>query len=185
MTNVRRTGTYIAFHAEGKIDPTASDIKYFNLMKAWKSSKNSNFTFTDSHDKTGAIQDRSKRATIERHLKSRLLGSKNMVLIVTENTKKDTDWVPMEIAYAVDNCQIPIIVAYPNYTRISAPNELASMWPSALATRIRNNTASVIHVPFVESVLTTAIGQFSHLKLPSGGALGIYSAEAYRNWGLL
>lgn len=30
-----RNGTYIAFHAEGKTDPTASDIKYYRMLKAW------------------------------------------------------------------------------------------------------------------------------------------------------
>ena len=181
----RRTGTYIAFHAEGKKDPTASDIKYFNLLKAWKSSKGREFNFTDSHEKTGAIQDRSKKATVERHLKSRLQASKNMLLIVTETTKNDTDWVPMEISYAVDTCKIPIILAYPNFSIISAPIELSHMWPSVLASRIRNGSVNAIHVPFVEAVLTDAIDQFNHLKLPSGGGLGVYSVQAYRNWGLL
>lgn len=182
---MNRAGTYIAFHAEGKKDPTASDIKYFNLMKAWKSNRDREFSFTDSHEKTGAIQDRSKKPTVEHHLRSRLLASKNMVLILTENTRNDLDWVPMEISYAIDNCRIPIIVAYPSYTRISAPGKLAYLWPQTLYSRINNNTASAIHVPFIEAVLTDAIGQFSHMNFPLGGGLGIYSDEAYRNWGLL
>jgi len=31
-----RNGTYVAFSGQDTTKPTESDIKYYNLMKAWK-----------------------------------------------------------------------------------------------------------------------------------------------------
>lgn len=179
-----RNGTYIAFHANGTNYPIDSDIKYYNLIKAWLGKDDDSFTMINSHEKTSAVRDSSKRETLARSLRERLNNSKNMVLILGQTTKNDTDWVPFEISYAVDTCKIPIIVAYIGYERISAPNELSSMWPQALSERIRNGKVSAIHVPFKKAPLQHAINNFNHNNLP-GGSLGIYSNDAYKEWGLL
>ena len=180
-----RNGTYIAFHANKTTEPTQSDIKYYNLLKAWNSRSGIDFEFINSHDKTSAVRDSSKRLTLMVALKTRLRNSKNMVLIIGNTTKEDTDWVPFEIRYAVDECRIPIIAAYPGYDRISAPNELSGLWPGALSLRIQNNTAHVIHVPFKQQPLSDAIARFSHNQYPKGGGRGHYSREAYQSWGLI
>jgi hypothetical protein len=185
MAIAYRTGTYVAFHANGRTQPTESDIKYYNLLKAWNVREDNDFSFTDSHEKTAAIRDYSQRDTIERHLKARLLRSKNMIFIIGATTKEDTDWVPLEIRYAVDECQIPLIAAYPGYDYILAPEELSVLWPQALATRIKNGSAHVIHVPFRREPLSDAVGQFSHDKYPNGGGVGYYSRDTYRAWGYL
>ena len=39
-----RNGTYIAFHANGTNVPIDSDIKYYNLMKAWTAKKDDDFS---------------------------------------------------------------------------------------------------------------------------------------------
>ena len=39
-------------------------------------------------------------------------------LIISPNTKNDTDWVPYEIEYGVDNCKLPIIAAYVDFEKI-------------------------------------------------------------------
>ena len=83
-----RTGTYVAFHASGIKEPSESDLKYYNLLKAWKVREDDDFTFTDSHEKTAAIRNFSQGETIRRHLKARLLRSKNMVLIIGASTKE-------------------------------------------------------------------------------------------------
>jgi hypothetical protein len=139
----------------------------------------------DSHQKTGAIRNTSVRATVERSLLERLRNSRNMVLIIGQTTCEDTDWVPMEIRYAVDTCQLPIIAAYPGYRRIQKPDLLSQLWPSALRNRIEDGSAHVIHVPFSREPLHDAISQFDHDHLPKGGGLGFYSDSAYRSWGLL
>lgn len=180
-----RNGTYVAFHAAGTSDPTASDMKYFNLLKAWHVREESEFFFSDSHAKTHAVRDSSSRTTLRNRLAERLRNSKNMILILGSTTRFDTDWVPFEIEYAIDTCEIPIIAAYPEYSRISDPDALGSLWPRSLTLRIDNATAHVIHVPFKQKPLADAVSQFSHNKYPNGGGLGIYDNDTYRQWGLL
>ncbi len=179
-----RNGTYVAFHAGNTTNPTDSDIVYFNLLKAWKVRSEGNFEFIDSHDKNQAVRDSSKRETLRRALVTRLLRSKHMILIVTDTTKKDTDWVPYEIRYAVDQCKIPIIAAYPGKGAIKQPRTLSTLWPQALATRIGDGSAHVIHVPFEQAPVADAISQFGPNKLPLGNGLGRYSDEAYESWGI-
>ncbi len=180
-----RNATYVAFHAEGSTDPTASDIRFYRLLKAWSVRDENDFRLIDSHEKTAAVRDSSKRETLRRSLVSRLLSSKNMILIVGKTTRQDTDWVPFEISYAVDDCKIPIIAAYPDYEYIADPGKLSHLWPSALKQRIDGGSAHVIHVPFKMEPLKDAVGQFHHDTYPNGGGLGCYSDDAYRSWGLL
>jgi len=180
-----RNGTYVAFHAGGTTDPAASDIKYYNIMKAWDASKTVEFAFTNSHEKTSAVRDSSKRATLERRIKERLNNSKHLVLILTGITKHDTDWVPFEIRYAVDDCDLPIIAAYPDYRVILHPHLLSDYWPQALASRIGNANANVIHIPFAKEPLLDAIGQFSVNAKSPNGAHVCYTADTHRKWGLL
>lgn len=181
-----RNGTYVAFHAGGTTDPTASDIKYYNTMKMWSANKKIDFTLINSHEKTSAVRDSSTKETLRRSLVTRLNNSKHMVLILTAMTKKDTDWVPFEIAHAVDACQIPIIATYPDYDAILAPADLASYWPAALASRIANCTARVIHIPFKLPAVLDAIGQFGVLNTayPTNG-YGFYNRETQVGWGLI
>lgn len=179
-----RNGTYVAFHANGTDIPTDSDIKYYNLMKAWTEKTDDDFSMINSHDKASSVRDSSKKATLRASLQERLRNSKNMVLIIGETTRYDTDWVPFEIEQAVDAYEIPIIAAYTGYESILAPGQLSGLWPSALATRIKNKTAHVIHVPFKKEPLKAAIEQFSHNSLPSG-PLTYYVRDAYVRWGLI
>jgi hypothetical protein len=171
-----RNGTYIAFHAEGKTDPTASDIRYYRMLKAWHANDDIEFKFVNSHDKVSAVRDTSNKETIMRSLRNRLDNSKSMVLIIGKTTKNDTDFVPYEIAYAVDTCKIPLIAVYTNYQSILNPKSHRNEWPAALTKRIDDKTARVIHIPFNRSVIDCAIRQFSFSNLPKS-ALGYYSKE--------
>lgn len=180
-----RNGTYIAFHANGTTDPTASDIKYYNLLKAWTQLDDDGFSFINSHEKTAAVRDSSLRETLRTRLVARLRNSKHLLLIVGETTREDTDWVPFEIRYAIDECSIPVIAAYTVYDNpIYNPSALSAYWPGALKSRIDNGSAGVIHVPFRKEPIRDAISQFSHTVFPKGGALGVYGKEAYRSFGL-
>lgn len=180
-----RNGTYIAFHANSMIDPTASDIKYYNLLKAWTQLGDDDFSFINSHEKTVAVRDSSLRETLKARLVTRLRNSKHLLLIVGETTREDTDWVPFEIRYAVEECEIPIIAAYTVFDKpIYNPSALSVYWPNALKSRIDNGSAGVIHMPFRKEPIRDAIGQFSHNAFPKGGGLGYYGQEAYRSFGL-
>lgn len=181
-----RNGTYVAFHANNTSDPTASDIKYYNTLKMWSSNKSIEFGLINSHEKTSAVRDTSLRETLRRALVTRLNNSKHMLLILTETTKNDTDWVPFEISHAIDKCNIPIIAVYPNFDWIMQPDLLFSYWPQALATRINNGSARVIHIPFKKEPIVDAINQFSmnNQTYPIDG-LGYYNRETYISWGLI
>jgi MTH538 TIR-like domain (DUF1863) len=181
-----RNGTYIAFYADGnKIPGGKSDIDYYNLLCAWNAHRNHEFNLVNSHEKASAIRDSSKKSTLRASLLERLRNSKNMLLIIGETTRYDTDWVPFEIEKAVDAYQIPIIVGYTVFTNaIRNPKALSAYWPTALKTRIEKGTASAIHVPFKQAPLNDAIDQFSHRNLPKGDGLGIYHDEAYASWGI-
>lgn len=181
-----RNGTYVAFHADGNNIPGKTDIDYYNMMRAWSARPDDDFTLINSHEKVASVRDSSTKETLRRSLHARLAGSRNMVLIIGETTKYDTDWVPFEIEQAVDKYQIPIIAAYTVYDKpIRKPNVLSRYWPAALERRINNGTASAIHVPFKKAAILDAISQFSHNTLPSGGGLGFYNDEAYKAFGIV
>lgn len=180
-----RNGTYVAFHANGTNIPGKSDIDYYNLMKAWSIKTDDDFTMNNSHDKVAAVRDSSRKETLKASLMERLRNSKNMVIIIGETTLLDDDWVPFEIEKAVDTYKIPIIVTYTGIaTPIRNPIALKALWPNALATRINNETAHAIHIPFKKTVLLNAISQFSHNEFPLGAGLGFYSDDAYRTFGM-
>jgi|SRR6267154_1961128 len=179
-----RNGTYVAFHAAGTNQPGKSDIDYYNLMKAWTAKTDDDFTMINSHEKASAVRDASLRTTLRNSLLERLRNSKNMVLIIGETTRLDTDWVPFEIEQAVDTYGIPIIAAYTVYDKpIRSPRLWSAFWPSALEARINNGTANVIHIPFKKEALKDAIW-FSHDNLPPGKGLGIYNDAAYKTFGI-
>jgi hypothetical protein len=178
-----RNGTYIAFHAGGTTDPTASDIRYYRMLKAWHEHDNIEFQFINSHDKVAAVRDSSKRDTLRRSLIERLNNSRNMVLIIGPTTRLDTDWVPFEIVYAVDQCKIPIIATYTGLPYIFKPALLSELWPAAFAQRISNGTVRAMHIPFKQKAIDDAISQFDHNNLPQS-PLWFYSLEAHRSFGI-
>jgi len=147
-----RNGTYVAFHANNTPDPADSDMKYYNTLRMWRVRDESDFKFTNSHDKRD-VRDWSTKETLKRALRERLNNSKHMLLIIGETTHLDNDWVPFEIAYAVDSCKIPIIAAYPKYSSLIYPSSHSDLWPQALGDRIHNGTANVIHVPFKKEAI--------------------------------
>ena len=180
-----RNGTYVAFHAGGTNQPGKSDIDYYYLMKAWCANSECDFRMINSHEKANAVRDSSLRVTLRASLLERLRNSKNMVLIIGDTTRRDTDWVPFEIEKAVDDYGIPIIAAYTMMEKpVRNPRALSSYWPPALQSRINDETASVIHIPFKQEPLKDAICQFSYDSLPNGKGLGIYSNSAYQTFGV-
>lgn len=178
-----RNGTYIAFHAEGTNIPTDSDIKYYNLLKAWTARTDDDFSIINSHEKTSAVRDSSLRETLRNRLKERLRNSKHLLLIIGQTTKNDKDWVPFEIEYAVDECDLPIIVVYTGYEYIINVNSHSDEWPKALKDRIENKKVKAIHIPFKKEPIKEAINQFNHNNKPPS-AVSYYSREAYKIFGI-
>lgn len=179
-----RTGTYIAFDGLGQTDPTKSDFRYYATIQAWSAGKNIEFRFVNSHDKTAAVRDTSKRPTLEARIRERLAASKNVVVILSDDTRKSGSMLSYEIEKAVDKYELPLICMYVGYTRIFKPRELSHRWPNTLTERINDSMATAIHIPYSKNALLDAIGQFSVHRCPMTGPLNFYSIEAHEAFGL-
>ena len=96
-----RNKTYVAFDAD-------NDMRYYNLMKAWKQSESISFDFYDAHDINYA-RDSSKEESIKKQLRERMANSKIFVLLLGEKTRYLTKFVKWEIEHAL-YLNLPIIV---------------------------------------------------------------------------
>ncbi len=99
--------TYVIFNGD--------DIHYYRLMQAWKENDNVDFDFNDAHD-IGGIRDDSEEATVKKHLKERFANSKQVIVLVGENTKYKYKYVRWEIEAAQD-LELPIVVVNLNCKR--------------------------------------------------------------------
>jgi Thoeris protein ThsB, TIR-like domain len=180
-----RTGTYVAFDGQGEVDPTKSDFRYYATIQAWSKNKSIDFQITNSHEKASAVRDKSKAATLKASIQERLRGSKNMLIILSKDTRKSGSVLSYEIKMAIDTYKIPLIISYVDYSVIANPISLSEYFPKSLTTRIREKTASAIHIPFSQKIILQAVNQFSPSKLPNGTGYSRYIESAYRSWGLL
>ena len=124
-----RTGTYIAFDGLGETDPTKSDFRYYATIKAWNASNSIDFNYVDSHDKTDAVRDSSKKATLQNRIQERLRASKNALVILSSDTRKSGSMLSYEIEQAVDTYTLPLIITYTDYAVVLQPNLLSGYWP--------------------------------------------------------
>ena len=180
-----RTGTYIAFDGRGEVNPALSDRSYYSLLQAWDANGDIEFHFVNSHEKTYAVNDDSKKETLKARIRQRLSMSKNMVVILTPDTRDRGSMLSYEIEMAVDCYKLPLIIVYPKYEYIRNVDSHADVWPTALSKRIWNGTAHAIHVPFKKDVILDAISQFSVNDNPLEGSKNVYSVKAYQSWGLM
>ena len=157
-----RNGIYVAFNGCGTTNPIDSDIKYFNLLKAWAKNTSIDFTFNDSHSKTYQVRDTSKEETLKRRLLERLANSKSLLLLITENSCKSRGWLNWEIDQAVTRFNLPVIVVY-TMTKDSDfnPLTLRQYWPSSLRNLIDKEIVRSIHIPFCMDILSWVLSYFS------------------------
>ncbi len=182
---VYRTGTYVAFDGLGQVDPTKSDFRYYSIMQAWDASRVIDFKFVNSHEKTYAVRDNSLRRTLEARIQERLRASKNVVVILSAQTRKSGSMLSYEIEQAVDNYKLPLIITYVDYQVVLQPWLLSPYWPDALASRIRSMQGHMIHIPFAKYPLMDAIPRFTVTGEKPAGVYAFYDAMAHRQWGLL
>jgi hypothetical protein len=98
---VNRTGTYFAFDGLGETDPTKSDFKFYATVQGWDAAKGIEFKLVDSHDKASSVRDTSKIETLKASIRARLAASKNMVVIISSDTRKSGSMLSYEIEKAV------------------------------------------------------------------------------------
>lgn len=180
-----KNGTYVAFDGNDTTNPTKGDMKYYGLLQIWNKSKNFTLNFSDSHKKTYQVRDGSLPLTLQTRLLERMRGSKNMLLIISDDTSWNRGMLNFEIEKAVDYYKLPIIIAYTGYEFVLNPYSFENKWPKALYDRIKNQSANCIHIPFKEKAIGAAVSQFSihnqEDKLTQPDT--IYTEETYKKWG--
>lgn len=180
-----RTGTYVAFDGLGKKDPTQSDFRYYATIQAWCANKNIEFKITNSHEKTYAVKDSSSKETLYSRIRQRLQVSKQMLVILTKDTRYIGSVLSYEIEQAVDNYKLPLIIAYPGYDYVLNVEAYRNLWPKALIDRIDGYTIQAIHIPFKKVCLLDAISRFSVNGESLKGGKTYYTKEVYKRWGLI
>ncbi|MBW7475687.1 TIR domain-containing protein [Paenibacillus oenotherae] len=180
-----RTGTYVAFDGLGETDPTKSDFKYYATLQAWSSNKNIQFSLTNSHEKTDAVRDTSKRATLYARIQERLRASKNMLVILSSKTRFTGSVLSYEIEQAIDNYNIPLIIAYPEFSSILNVEGLSGIWPKALTERINKTGVEAIHIPFAKECILNAITRFHVNGEHLSSGKNYYNRETQVEWGLI
>jgi hypothetical protein len=180
-----RTGTYVAFDGLGQTDPTKSDFKYYAAIQAWSANKNIEFNLTNSHEKTSGVRDTSTLETLHSRIQERLRASKNILVILTDDTRYTGSVLSFEIEQAIDIYKIPLIIAYPGYSSILDVNGLSNLWPKALANRINNDDTKAIHIAFAKDCILNAITRFHVNGEQLSGGKTHYNREAYIQWGLI
>ncbi|WP_410979504.1 TIR domain-containing protein [Bacillus cereus] len=156
-----RNGVYAAFDGQGVTNPTASDIRYFNLLKSW--AKDEDFKFIDSHQKTRAVRDSSSRDTLKAVLRERLKSSRVMLLVLSDDTNYDRGMLNYEIEKALDDYKLPVIIAYPGIEgQINNQwSMLEKRWPKALKERLNDlsrKDLSCLHIKFNKAHILNALG---------------------------
>lgn len=113
-----RIYNYAAFYVAEPFSPcnlgahATPDFKHYNLLRAWKA-KDSSFPFLDAHETTYNVRDGSSwELTLKPRLRKRLNNSKNIVLILSSNTKESRA-LKEEIEYGVGELGLPLIIVYP------------------------------------------------------------------------
>lgn len=182
---VNRTGTYIAFDGLGHSDPTKSDFRFYATIQGWDASNNSEFRFTNSHEKASSVRDSSKLETLQASIRQRLQASKNMLIVLSGDTRKSGSVLSWEIERAVDSYALPLIIAYTGCDFVLNPKGLSSRWPTSLATRLNNGSAKAIHVPFKQDAIFDAIQRFTVNGEKLNGSFVYYDEETHRLWGYI
>lgn len=179
-----RNGTYVAFDGGGDSDIITGDIKYFNLMKAWKNSEDIDFTFSDSHQKTYQVNDDSKLSTLRTRLLERIKNSKNFILILSDKTKKKNKNLDWEIEKAFEY-KLPFIIVYPEYEKIQYPTFHKDVWPIKLTKLIDEEKIKCIHISFKKEPILYSINKYSVVtEVYPNTSVSYYSIDAYKAWGI-
>ncbi len=180
-----RTGTYFAFDGLGETNPTKSDFRFYTAVQGWDSASHVDFKFVNSHEKASAVRDTSKQSTLKASIQQRLAASKNMVVVLSRDTRKSGSMLSWEIERAIDYYKLPLIVAYTGHDYMLDPSAQSGRWPVTLHQRINNGSAMAIHIPFKKDAMFNAIGRFTVNGEEIGGSLITYTREAQAGWGYI
>ncbi|MBY0449046.1 MAG: TIR domain-containing protein [Cyanobacteria bacterium] len=164
-----RNKVYVCFDGD-------KDITHYRLLKAWYTNPGINFDFFDAHNLIQA-RDTSTTETIKRSLQTRLLNTREFMVLIGESTKYLYKFVRWEIEVAQD-MQLPIIAVNLNGKK--------RMDPQLCPALIRDNLA--IHVPFKSESISYALKNWpsSAAKLRAERKKGAfyYTDDVYQKLGV-
>ncbi|MCL2859605.1 MAG: TIR domain-containing protein [Oscillospiraceae bacterium] len=152
-----------------------NDLRYYNLMKAWKQNDNTEFNFYDAHD-INNIFDKSEES-IKAGLQERFRNSKVFVLLVGDHTRYLYKYVRWEIEQAL-NRNLPCIVVNIDGKRSMDSEKCPAIIKDKLA----------IHISFNSKILQYALEHWPasyelYIKEGKTGAY-YYNDSTYRSLGL-
>lgn len=152
-----RNKTYVAFDGD-------KDIRYYNLMKAWKQSDCTSFNFYDAHSINRAY-DSSQENSIKNQLRERMNNSKVFVLLIGESTKYLSKFVKWEIELAIKK-KLPIIAV-----NLNGSKSKDARCPKSLEDEL------AIFIPFGNKIMEYALINWPEwdLKYRLQGKTGAYS----------
>ncbi|NTU68245.1 MAG: hypothetical protein HGB02_05110 [Chlorobiaceae bacterium] len=174
--------TYIAFDELCQTDQSPSDFRFCATIHRWAAEKDSfDVRYVDRQNKLYAVRNSSLRTTLTTRIREHLAASRNMLVILGNETRKSGSLLCFEIEEAVDNFNLPLIVAYIDYKAVADPSELSGYWPDPLRQRINSETARAIHIPFNKHAILDAASQFTSSNRPLTG-LNHYTEYAHRKF---
>lgn len=166
-----RNKTFVSFASE--------DINSYRLMCAWKANRNIAFDFHDAHDLNIAL-DTSQPDTIRRRLRERLSNTKQVVLLVGDETRAVAGLRSRFLYYEVEVIQrlgLPVVFANLNGQRVVQ----AARLPTVLASQYS------LSVSFQPIIIKHALDEFV-ASYPSNSRTKTgphhYKAHVYKDLGL-
>ena len=163
-------GNYTAFYVSTPFVETnlgantAKDFCYYRTLQMWKGA-DSSFPFINSHDKTYDVRDSSDwESTLKPRLRKRLANSKNIILILSRNTKSSRA-LNEEIDYGINTLNLPIIVVYPDFQYQSDIvdfngnifPQIFSLWDNLPIFRDNMHKVPTLHIPFNRDAVKLAL----------------------------
>ncbi|MGT2907809.1 TIR domain-containing protein [Streptococcus dentiloxodontae] len=163
-----RNKTYVAFDGD-------NDMRYYQLMKAWKQNDSTSFNFYDAHNINSA-RDSSSEESIKRQLRERMANSKVFVLLIGEHTRYLRKFVKWEIELAIKK-DLPIICVNLNKSK-----QRDDYCPSSLDDQL------AIFIPFGNKIMQYALENWprSHEQYRKEWKTGAYyyNDTVYRRLGI-
>lgn len=163
-----RNKTYVCFDGD-------EDMRWYQLMRAWKARDGSSFNFNDAHDLNTA-RDTSQEDSIKRQLRERFANSKQFLILVGEKTKGLRKFVKWEMEVAL-RLELPIIGVNLNGSRSQT-----DLCPATIRDEL------CIYVPFQQRIVQHAMDNWpqSHANYKRNGKTGPYHYvdSVYTNLGL-
>lgn len=157
-----RNGTYVAFDGEGEQNPTKGDLRYLGVLRAWQENDNIDFNYVDSHKKTYQVRDTSSEATLKARLRERMANSKNMLVVVSPDTNYDRGLLNWEVETAINDYNLPVIVAYTGYGKIrSVDKDMLDRMPKSIYNEYTKFSGKLCHVAFAKDEVKKAIAKYS------------------------